>query len=350
EDVVAIYAHRSLPLVAAILGALQTGGAFMILDPAYPGARLRQYLDLARPCGWIAIEAAGEPPAELRSWIEDLPSALRLVLPRHPGPLAALEDGEAIAEVGPGDLACVSFTSGSTGLPKAVLGLHGSLSHFLPWQCRTFDLRAEDRFSLLSALAHDPLQRDVFTPFWVGAALCIPDPDDIGRPGRLAEWIERDGVTVMNLTPAMAQLVSDPIPHWIEEAGGLRGLRRAFIVGDALTRRDVARLRQIAPELVCVNLYGTTETQRALSWHVPADPPAEAEGKAVLPIGHGMQDCQLLVLNAAGGLAGVGEHGEIHVRSPHLARGYLGGGPEDHARFFTNPFTRQAGDRLYRTG
>jgi hypothetical protein len=63
-----------------------------------------------------------------------------------------------------------------------------------------------------------------------------------------------------------------------------------------------------------------------------------------------MPDVQLLVLNAAGQIAGVGELGEINIRSPHLALGYLGDEALTQARFFDNPFTAEDGDRLYRMG
>jgi acyl-CoA synthetase (AMP-forming)/AMP-acid ligase II/acyl carrier protein len=98
-----------------------------------------------------------------------------------------------------------------------------------------------------------------------------------------------------------------------------------------------------------VNLYGSTETQRAVGYYVVPDgndlPPRE-----IIPLGRGVQDVQLLVLNPAQELAGIGELGEIHVRSPHLSRGYMGNGDLTRERFITNPFTKQPGDRLYRTG
>jgi acyl carrier protein/NRPS condensation-like uncharacterized protein len=70
----------------------------------------------------------------------------------------------------------------------------------------------------------------------------------------------------------------------------------------------------------------------------------------VLPLGRGFQDAQLLVINRAGYLAGIGEVGEIVVRSPHLARGYLGDPGATAEKFRLNPFTGVEGDRIYRTG
>src|SRR6185295_17542708 len=219
------------------------------------------------------------------AWGAELP---QLVLPGG-GPeaaLAALPPGAPVrAEIGPDDLACVAFTSGSTGLPKGILGRHGPLSHFLPWHCRRFGLGESDRFTLLSGLAHDPLQRDIFTPLFLGAAICVPDPEDIA-PRRLAVWMARQGVTVAHLTPAMGQLLT-------EGAGDdltVPGLRSVLLVGDVLTRLDVVRLRRLAPAVKVVNLYGSTETQRAVGYHAVS----EAEigdatpGRQVLPLGRGM--------------------------------------------------------------
>ncbi|MEM7346523.1 MAG: thioesterase domain-containing protein, partial [Chloroflexota bacterium] len=72
--------------------------------------------------------------------------------------------------------------------------------------------------------------------------------------------------------------------------------------------------------------------------------------KSVYPLGRGMPDVQLLVLNQQQQLAGISEVGEIYVRSPHLALGYLGDEALTNVRFITNPFGGNKSDRLYRTG
>jgi amino acid adenylation domain-containing protein len=351
-DVVAIYAHRSAAVVPAVLGTLRAGATFALLDPAYPAARLAEIAGIAAPKALVRLEAAGPLP---HPFVERLTAMGSAVLNLPSGGVGAALDGLAGCPagtpvgVGPDDIACLGFTSGSTGLPKAIRGRHGSLSHFLPWHCERFGLTGEDRFSLLSGLAHDPLQRDIFTPLFLGASIVVPDPDEMGNPGWLAAWMIRERVTVSHLTPAMAQLLT-------EGADGLEiaCLRLVLLIGDILTRRDVARIRTLVPGVTCVNLYGATETQRALAMHVvdsgEGAQEAAIQGKHVLPLGRGMRDVQLLVLNPAGGLAGIGELGEIAVRSPHLAQGYLGDDALTAQRFVVNPFTGEPGDRLYLTG
>ncbi|HLL46924.1 MAG TPA: AMP-binding protein, partial [Longimicrobiaceae bacterium] len=230
----------------------------------------------------------------------------------------------------------------------------GPLTHFFPWLKRTFGLVESDRFSMLSALAHDPLQRDIFTPLMLGATLCVPPPEALEAPGRLALWMREEGITVSNLTPAMGRLLADAPPGGA--VPGLPSLRRAFFAGDVLTRADVAALRALAPRVTVVNRYGATETQRAIGCFVidadggdgfPDETSREAEP---LPLGRGIPGVQLLVLNSARRLAGVGELGEIHVRTPHLARGYLDDPVLTAERFVRNPFTGREDDRVYRTG
>jgi amino acid adenylation domain-containing protein len=367
-QVVAVYAARSAELVWALLGVLKAGAAFLILDPAYPASRLVEYLRLARPRGWLRLVAAGEPPAALSACVDALPLACRLALSPAAGGVLAERAGAAPPPVsgelltappsargpgaprvalGPDDLAYVAFTSGSTGAPKGVLGRHGPLAQMFPWYRETFGLGPRDRFSMLSGLAHDPLHRDVFLPLQLGASIAVPAAGQMRRPGWLARWMAAQAVTVVNLTPAIGQLLTEGAAD-----GALPRLRLALFVGDVLRRRDVERLRRVAPRVQVVNLYGTTETQQANAWLlVAAKPPPDATAEDVLPLGRGLPGVQLLVRNAAGQQAGVAEVGEIGIRSPHLARGYLDD-PELTARRFVRnaPGSGAAEDRVYLTG
>ncbi|MCA9977287.1 MAG: amino acid adenylation domain-containing protein, partial [Anaerolineales bacterium] len=358
QDVVAIYSHRSASLPWALMGLMKAGAAFLVLDPTYPPARLIDYLELAKPRGWLQLEAAGEPPAVLLQALDEMNCTCRMVLPgrsaaEQQGLLADYSVEPPDIVVGPDDFASLSFTSGSTGKPKGTMGRHGSLTHFYPWMAETFALTEDDRFSMLSGLAHDPLQRDIFTALWVGARICMEDPMQIGSPGWLADWMREQGVTVANLTPAMGQLITDTAVTTDGIAQAMPSLRRAFFVGDVLTRRDVARLCNLAPNLTVVNFYGSTETQRAVSYYIIEESVEElttSRAKEIVPLGRGVKDAQLILLNNASQLAGIGEVAEIHMRSHHLALRYQGDDAQTAYRFLPNTFTNIPGDRLYRTG
>ena len=383
-DVVTVYAYRGIDLVIAVLATLKAGATFSVIDPSYPPSRQNIYLQVARPRALVVLAKAGAIHAQVRECIEqeldlriEIP-ALELVGDAVRGGDVGGEDVLAVAQaragdstgvvLGPDSVATLSFTSGSTGIPKGVQGRHYSLTHFFPWMGERFGLSEADRFTMLSGIAHDPIQRDIFTPLFFGAELHIPTAEDIGTPGRLAEWMAASGATVTHLTPAMGQLLSaqatTPIP----------ALRNAFFVGDILTKRDCTRLQALAANVRIINMYGTTETQRAVSYY--AIPPASADvaflktQKDIMPAGQGMIDVQLLVVNRneRQETCAVGEVGEIYVRSGGLAEGYLGPPEVTAEKFVANwlapdlaiddtlqgtpegAFWKGPRDRMYRTG
>jgi L-2-aminoadipate reductase len=167
------------------------------------------------------------------------------------------------------------------------------------------------------------IKRDIFTPLFLGAKLFVP-PAEVITYELLAEWMNENSITVTHLTPAMGQIL----------VGGATtqfpSLRNAFFVGDLLTKKDCRRLRDLAQNTTVINLYGSTETQRAVSFF---EVPSKAQNPAfldqlpdVIPIGQGMVDVQLLVINRDDRTkqCAVGEQGELYLRAGGLAEGYLG--------------------------
>lgn len=362
-DIVAIYGHRDASLVWALLGVLTAGAAFLILDPAHPATRLIDCVRAARLGGWLCLDAAGAPPAALQADIAASSVRCRLTLPHGAALandfLAAYASDDPAVVVGANDSAYVAFTSGSTGKPKGIVGLHGPVSHFLRWHTETFGLTQSDRFCMLAGLSHDPLLRDIFTPLWLGATLYIPALDEDGYD-QLAAWMKQQEISVAHLTPPMARLLSalsaNASPQPVSEST-LTSMRWFFLGGDVLTERDVSLLRALAPWARCVNFYGATETPQAVGYFIVHETAevgrpelAEARERRIVPLGQGIDNVQLLVLTAARRLAGVGEVGEIYVRTPYLSRGYLDDDALTAERFIANPYTHANDDRLYRTG
>lgn len=386
-DVVMIYSSRGVDLMVCVMGVLKAGATFSVIDPAYPPARQTIYLGVAKPKGLIVIRAAGQLDQLVEDYIQKeldvitrIPSlaiqddaSLEGCLPTEDDVLAPyehLKDTRTGVVVGPDSNPTLSFTSGSEGIPKGVLGRHFSLAYYFNWMSKQFNLSSEDKFTMLSGIAHDPIQRDMFTPLFLGAQLYVPTEDDIGTPGKLAEWMSVHGCTVTHLTPAMGQLLTaqatTPFPK----------LHHAFFVGDILTKRDCLRLQTLAENCRIVNMYGTTETQRAVSFFEVKskndDPEFLKKLKDVMPAGRGMFNVQLLVVNRNDRtqICGIGEVGEIYVRAGGLAEGYRGLPDLNKEKFINNwfvdehhwdhldkdnkepwrEFWKGPRDRMYRTG
>jgi amino acid adenylation domain-containing protein len=337
-DVVAIVADRSPAVVCAMLAVLRAGCTFAVLDAAYPQARIAACLDVARPArvlllgdaralsaavptGVPSTEVAPEPSA-LSTWLATFPRIARR---------DAAED----------DVAYLTFTSGSTRVPKCVATGHAPLPHFVRFHIEAFGLGRDDRFSMVSGLSHDPLLRDVFTPLALGASLHVPAQNALTDPLALFRFFADEAITVCHLTPALGRVVAAGA-----EERALPDLRRMFWGGDRLTLELVRELGVVAPEAAHVNFYGTTETPQAVAFH-RVDPSARSER---IPIGRGISDVQLLVLREDGNLAEIDEQGEIAVRTRYLSRGYLHDPAASARRYVDNSRTGDAGDRLYLTG
>ena len=208
-----------------------------------------------------------------------------------------------------------------------MLAAERPLAHFLSWYPAAFGLGQDDRFALLSGLAHDPALRDMFTPMVTGARLCVPEQAWLPDPVRLAGWLRDEQVTVLHLTPPLARLLAAagrPLPS----------VRLIALGGDQATFGDVAAIRLIAPAARVVSFYGTTETPQA---HGCYEVGAAADDVLPLPAGWGIGGSQLLVLDPGGQPAGVGELGQVVIRSRHLAAGYTD--PELTRRRFAGEFS-----------
>ncbi|MGV9598908.1 amino acid adenylation domain-containing protein [Streptosporangium sandarakinum] len=336
---VAVLASRVPELPGVLLGVLVSGARWVVLDPAYPvGVLARQ----AKAAGAVAVlRCPGAPgdadlpmPAGLREIVPSdgwevvspgargaTPSGARETAPsgvQGAGTPDARETAPPDADA-PGAGSCpargyLSLTSGTTGEPKPVVTGEGPLAHFAHWYVETFGVSPADRFALLSGLAHDPALRDLFVPLVAGARLCVPDAATVRDPLRLAGWLRERRVTVLHLTPQLARMLCGT-------GGVLPDVRLVATGGDRLTFADAGRLRRLAPAARVVAFYGTTETPQAHAWYEV--PPGAAESAEPVPAGRGVEGSELLVLAGHGGRAGVGELGEVVVRSANLADGYL---------------------------
>jgi amino acid adenylation domain-containing protein len=344
-QVVAVAGPRSYGLITSMLAALLSGGVMLTLDRMIPANRQRLMLEAADTacCLYVGAWRAED------DWLRELPG-LRIIMVGQDDALtpdAPEADPPALPALTPDDHAYIFFTSGTTGAPKGVLGWHKGISHFTIWQRDTFAIGPQDRSAQLTGLSFNVLLRDVFTPLVSGATLCMPPAEaDLGAD-QVLPWMEREGITMLHTVPTLAQswLIDPPA------AVTLRALRWIFSAGEPLTEALVQRWRTTFPEsrAAIVLLYGQTETTLAKCFYqVPA-----TIAPGVQPAGRPLPHTQALVLNRAGQLCGIGEPGEVVIRTPFRTLGYFNAPQEQRQRFVANPFAQGAtdpGDLLYFTG
>lgn len=329
---VAIRARRSGGLVAAMLGAWEVGSPFLIVEDDAPELHVSHLLRAARAVAEIRLDPDWLDGGGARDvgWFE----ARRFA------------NASERSGAGPNDrgIAYVAHTSGTTGAPRLIAGARGPLSRFVAWYRETLGVGAEDRFAMLSGLSYDPLLRDVFTPLACGATLAIPDDATLRLPRKLLSWLDHERITVIHTTPSRLRALITAAD--LSAAAPLGALRIVLVGGEPLERGVVAGLERVAPSAACINVYGTTETPQVVAFHRVSS----SDRGAILPIGRGAAGAELLVLDRGGRIAGVGELGEIVVRSRHLAAGYLREDGTCDPTFGGAAVRHEDGTRSYRTG
>lgn len=337
-DVIPVVATRNPGLYVAVHAILKSGAAFMLLDPAYPAAHHLRMLAQVGPSEiWSVPGENGKYPG-LTDYLASHYEIKRLPrIDQIEQEFADYPVDNPELHMDADRLAYLAQTSGTTGTPRLIRGLHRPVSHFLEWYPGHLELGHADRFALTSGLSHDPLLRDLFVPAAVGGALYFP-PDGLYEEARtLPRWLRDHRITVWHTVPSVARLlVDEKQDRWPE-------LRHIVLGGEQLSGSLVRSLKKKAPKAVIWNAYGTTETPQIQAMHR-----VDTTDTRRLPVGSGVPESRLLVLNNNGRLAYPFEPGVCHIQSPCLAAGYLDA-PDDSA------FIRPSGDHpfsglMFRTG
>jgi amino acid adenylation domain-containing protein len=346
EGRVGICLQRGPEAVVGLLGILKAGGVYVPLDPAYPPERLA-----------LLLHAAG---VQVLLTEHDLLARL----PPHQGITLCLDsDSQRIASepeecprarVDADNLAYVLYTSGSTGRPNGVAVSHrAAVAHFTTF-LQELPFRPSDRVLQFASLAFDTSLEDLFPALLSGAALVLRGPE-LWAPAEFLRQVRRWGVTVLNLPTAywheLVQHLHEPGAADVELRQALNAQLRHVEIGGEAVQREAVRMWQRAglPGVRLVNSYGPTEaTVTATAYDVPARQEALPAGR--VPIGGPLGGRSAHVLDRRGRQVPLGVPGELCLGGLGLARGYLDAAERTAERFVPDPFSGEAGARLYRTG
>jgi amino acid adenylation domain-containing protein/non-ribosomal peptide synthase protein (TIGR01720 family) len=335
---VGICLERSVEMVVALLGALKAGGAYVPLDPAYPSERLAYMLEDSAPAVLLTHDAALAATAG-RS--PELPIVnLESDAWQWAGQSESNPDRMGIG-VDARSLAYVIYTSGSTGTPKGVMNEHRGIVNRLMGMQRDYGLGERDAVLQKTPFSFDVSVWEFFWPLLYGARLVMALPGGHKNPSYLVRTVQQQSVTTMHFVPSMLQFFLED-----GEVSECRNLARVICSGEALSAALAQRFSERLPDTQLYNLYGPTEAAiDVTAWNC-----RQGAASIGVPIGQPVDNTRIYILCALQQAAPIGVAGELYIGGMQVGRGYFNRPELTAERFLPDPFSREEGARVYRTG
>jgi tyrocidine synthetase-3 len=362
ETAVGVYAAGGPLPIALLLGTFKAGGMYVPMSPDQAPKRLQQVLSdtamgiiltTADHYGSLATILSAESNSVHTILITAATAeALSVEIMRRGNTgfetttlPAAINSGNPTLSISEHNRAYIFYTSGSTGQSKGIVGVHGSLSHYIRWHANEWNVDESYRISQLAPMTFDASLKDILVALISGATVCIPEAAIKHNTVLLSDWLRSEQITMLQTVPSLFRLITAAL----EESGKpLPSLRYVVLAGERLYGRDVKRWHAANGETARMsNLYGLTETTILKSYYHIRD--WEWSSGEVLPVGYPISHTQIAVINSNNSLCEEGEIGEVYIRSPFISEGYLDRSLNEGS-LVQNPLQPGFEDHVWRTG
>ncbi|HZC84949.1 MAG TPA: AMP-binding protein, partial [Rubrobacter sp.] len=333
DDPVGVYMERRAEYVVACLAAMKAGGAYLILELAYPPPLLADVVADASPRVVLTQERYAERLPEGtetffldEGWEEGLE-----VVPA----------GDSRSKVGQDNLAFVSYSSGTTGKPKGIANPHRAPVLSYLWRFGISDYAPGDRVGCNVFFIWEMMR-----PLLRGATTVVIPDDVIYDPKALIRFLEEYGITETLVTPSLLEAVLNSSGP--EVGARLSHLKTLWLNGEVVTRTLARRTMELLPDTRLLNVYSCSETHEVAAGDLGEL--AENPESTYCAVGVPMDADRLYLLDEEGEQVSDGEAGELFVGGDCLARGYVALPEKTAESFPEDPFSSTSGARMYRTG
>lgn len=329
-DFIGLCFPPSIDLTIALLASIKIGAAYVPMDPAYPAERLSHIVENADIKFLLSVERVDCHKIQVAHHLNidqlDLSTQATTNPPRN---------------IQPNDALYVIYTSGSTGIPKAAIVTHRGEANLLHWYTHNYQLSANDKILVFSAIGFDLTQKNLFAALCFGAELHFGEAE-FYEPETLLNCISNNKISWINCAPSAFY----PLLDSSNDFSQLSSLTKLFFGGENINLENFAEW--IASEhfhAKITNMYGPTECTDIAASYTLAD---ASNHRGSIPIGTPCANTSLYVLDEYLNFLPKGAVGELYIGGAGVGKGYLNNPEMTAARFIKSPFN--ANDILYRTG
>jgi len=328
---VGLCVERSVDMLAAVLGILKAGAAYVPLDPGFPTERLGFMAEDAELTLLVSTSALAD--------LFNLAPECQLLLDADASKLMS-EPSQMLApdtqlDAQPEDPAYIIYTSGSTGKPKGVVVPHYAVVNLINSMAREPGLTKDDVLLTATTISFDMAVPELYLPLMQGATMVVASRENAMDGAALRKLLEQHQVTIMQGTSVTWRLLL---------GAGWKGHKnfKALVGGEALPKDLADQLLEHNIELW--NMYGPTETT---VWSTCAHITDTTQG---ISIGKPIANTTVYVLDEQKQLCPVGVPGELYIGGDGVTLGYWNQPELTAKRFVENPFSTVAGAVFYQTG
>lgn len=331
NSLVAVVMEKGWEQVAAALGVLKAGAAYVPIDAENPTERINMLLNE----GDINIVLT-QKEIELEIRKIEVREILPVGIEYLYTPLKRLE---TICK--PDETAYVIYTSGSTGKPKGVVMSHRAAINTILDINQRFNVTAEDCVLALSNFNFDLSVYDVFGMLAVGGTIAIPNKKEVKNPEYWKKFIKMHEVTIWNSVPAFMKLLTETCSI---KDDLLDTLRLVLLSGDWIPVELPSKIKHLFGKIEVVGLGGATEAAIWSNFYVCNQIDSEWQS---IPYGIPLENQKYFVLNEQLEDCPTWVPGKLYIGGIGLAKGYYKDEKMTASKFIYHPIT---GERLYQTG
>lgn len=326
-----VYGGQTFEMVAAFLGVVKAGHAYIPVDTNSPGERLTIINQIAKPAACIAVE---ELPLAMPGLPRIDPTELESIFGKH------VQGTSKEKWIAGDDTFYIIFTSGTTGVPKGVQISHDNLVSFLDWMQNDFGISNRQSFLSQPPYSFDLSVMDLYPALTRGGRLVALPKSVTDNFKELFAELPKLALNVWVSTPSFMDICLLE-PSFNEQ--NYPSLSHFLFCGEELTHKTAATLNTRFPHAHVFNTYGPTETTVAVS-QVEITKQVLDDYKR-LPIGIAKTDTSIRVVDEQLQDVQKGQDGEIIISGPSVSKGYL-----NNAEKTKQAFVKLHGQTAYRTG
>lgn len=338
KEPVLIYMNKSPEALEGFFGVIESGCFYVPLDEEMPKRRIELIIENTNARLIICDQ-------ENLQHVKELPFDGEILLLEEL--IKKAEDKEKLEEVRrttlDTDPLYVLFTSGSTGMPKGVVGHHRGVIDYIDQLSAVLDLDEESVFGNQAPLYFDACMKEIYPTLKFGATTWLIPHELFMFPVRLVEYLNLHKINTICWVVSALTMISafgtfeEVVPEY---------LRTVAFGSEVFPIRQFNLWKRTLPHARFTNLYGPTEAT-GMSCYYHADR-LFAENE-VIPIGQPFANTEILLLKGDSE-AVQGEEGEICIRGTCLTHGYYGNWEKTKEAFVQNPLNPYYPERIYRTG